>query len=53
VEGQDGDVGLNAEDLPYSIFSHWLAEATKRFSDNTIGPSKARGMRAALALPQE
>lgn len=50
MEGWDADTGLNAEDL---IFSHWLADATKPFSCDTIGPSNARGMRAALALPQE
>lgn len=53
MEGQDGDAGLNAEELPRLIFSHCLADATKPFNHATTGPSNSHGMRAALALPQE
>lgn len=53
MEGQDGDAGLNAEDLPRLIFSHCLADTTKPFNHATTGPSNSHGMRATLALPQE
>lgn len=53
MEGQGGDAGLIAEDLLPLIFSHWLADATKHFTHDTIGPSNTHGMRVALALPQE
>lgn len=53
MERQDGGVFLNAEDLPGSIFSCCLADVTKPFSHVTVVLSNARGMRAALALPQE
>lgn len=53
MERQDGGLFLNAEDLPGSIFTCCLADVTKPFSHVTVVLSNARGMRAALALPQE
>lgn len=53
MEEQDGDEDLNAEDLPRLIFLLWLADVTKPFSCDTVGPWNGCGTRATLTLPQE